>query len=180
MAGGANGFFLPVGRLATCYLETLDKQRGRGGRRDPRRGCTWAGVSWEYQRGRDTTESKPLLARRTFGEMNFLFCQRGFRTWSRPLTETLMLTKSFKDSPDSSPAKWTKPRFGWLHLNLGMQNPSPQQSFLHQQIFLGAVAGVQDAHECRDCTLHGLHLSALPCPLPQWPRSEVPARDFSV
>lgn len=45
-----------------------------------------------------------------------------------PLTPT----KSFKASLASSPAKWIKPRLNGPGLHLGMENPSPLQSLLHQ------------------------------------------------
>lgn len=82
-----------------------------------------------------------------------------------PLTPT----KSFKASLASSPAKWIKPRLNGPGLHLGMENPSPLQSLLHQRIFLGALAGVGDAQECRDCILNCLLLSALPGPQPSGP-----------
>lgn len=68
----------------------------------------------------------------------------------------LVLTEEMgKDPPAPGPAKWAKPRLGWLHLDLEVQSPSHHhhppplaKPPAHQQIFLGALAGVGDAQQC--------------------------------
>lgn len=73
-----------------------------------------------------------------------------------------------------SPAKWAKPRCGWLHLYLGTQDPSPCKASPSNTYFWEPWPGQGLPAIVRDCVLT-LHFSALPFPCPRSPRSEVPA-----
>lgn len=142
-----------------------DSQKGRCGRRDPRREhCGGIRSSARQQKAN-------ALSPWNVWWNKFLTLPKRIQNMEEaPDTELpLMLTKSFEASPASSPSKWTKPRFDGLRLHLGMENPSPIQHLLHQRIFLVALAGVRDAQECLDCILNRLLLSALPGPQPSGP-----------
>lgn len=122
-------------------------------------------MSWDILGRRETTESKRLLA--TEGLVNkFLILLKRIRNMKQAPDRdpALMLAKSFKDSPASSPAKWKKPRLGWCHLGLGVQNPSHRAKPSPPPYISGSSDRAGGAPRVLRLQLALSHLSALPIP----------------